>query len=241
LLTLPGKSLSLAGWFGGKMAVCKVPENSLGEIHREDTVSIPVIATVHVNQNGNLQDLFDDAFRNSGKVTENIRFGEAIGNGFIYEMISELPRLIFIQIVRIQDLNAFYSTLTYGMKLDARKALLDPTSVECTEFKLVSFIARQTTWCKVTGSSEYESDGHYTAVCSSLQKNSNELKWSLVDDDKVTNNLSSREVLLFDGEDKIGDTRRTKRNKHYGNEKEFFVECFCFVRTDCLAEFYKEL
>ncbi len=244
------ESLPLAGWFGGKMAVCKVPENSLGEIHRTDTVSIPVIATVHVNQNGNLQDCFDNSFLNTGlQVLENLHFGDTIGNGFRYERMSELPRVMFVQIARRppltltgDGLNEFYSILTYGMKLDARKALLDPTSVECTEFKLVSFIARQTTWCKITGSKEYESEGHYKAVCSSLEKSSNELKWTLVDDAKVTRNLSSREVLHFDGEDKRGDTRlNKKRNKHCANEKEFFVECFCFVRNDCLTEFYKDL
>jgi hypothetical protein len=245
----PGESLRLMGWFGGKMARCRKAENS-SEVYHRNIASTPFVAVVSVHENGNLQEIFNKCFTNVGMpVIKNLLINGEVTAGVFYERISELPRVMMVQIARkcptndviAWDLKRFYSSLSYEMMLDVRNSMLDPNSLDCTEFKLASFTARKTNWSMADGHSGYVSKSHYVTVCSSLERDSNELKWSLFAEGKIQKLNTDGEVMSFNGEAKaLSQSNCVKEpNECCGRENEYFVDCFCFVRADCAGQYYQ--
>jgi hypothetical protein len=123
--------------------------------------------------------------------------------------------------------------MEYGMVLDVRDAMLDPSSPEVSEYRVVSIIAAQTSWKKIRGSDDYESTGHFVAVCSSREEpEQSEPQWFMCDDNKVTMMEADR-VLRFGGA--AGD-EQCGRGRNGSNK--VYAELFLFVRADCVDKYY---
>jgi hypothetical protein len=227
-------------WFGGETASFARFVNCGTECKRL-VHSAPFVATVQIDDDSDLQSLINARFSDFGvELTSKVKFGEMTGDAIMFEKIATCPRILGIQIVRdkvtsilnVDEMSAFYSTLTYGMELDLSEAVISGVESEhCCKYQLVSMIVRQTSW------SEDSTNGHYEAVCSAKKNGKRTIEWFLLNDSQ-SRKIFPRDVCSFTGKPDsphcFGEATQNPR------ENKLFVEYFHFVRQDCLDSYYAD-